>query len=206
MAPQFGPGSQNGPQACFEDGQFPPCDASNGDTLNNASSGAPLNVPMLALGLALALFLLVCLAVCLCTYRNARARNRATRNLIPQEMEPGEYVGLGLGLQHQAPVIITKDEDKEAKTEDQPPPAYSPKPSTSPRKWRQQSSGLTLSAGPSTPNPLLSLTPSPALATPVSPALSSYTHSPALSQGENEEVGLLSGRRALTQPPPTYVR
>jgi hypothetical protein len=168
---------------------------------------------MLALGLGLAAFLLICLIVCACTYRNAKARNRATRtqpqtrNLIPQEIERGEYIGLGLGLPDHSPTIILKDHDKETKIDEHAPPAYTPKlslsPATSSRRSQQPPSNFTLASSPS---PLLSLTPSPALAASVSPALSSYTLSPALSQGEGEQVGLLGGRRALTPPPPTYVR
>lgn len=107
-------------------------------------------------------------------------------------------------------MVVLKDEDKESKVDEQAPPAYTPKvalpPASSSRRLQQAPSGLTLGAGSSSPSPLLSLTPSPALAAPVSPALSSYSLSPALSQGENEEVGLLGGERALTPPPPTYVR
>ena len=186
MAPQFGLDGQHG-RACTTDESFPSCDTSNTTT----SPIKQLNIPMLALGLGLAGFLLICLTVCACTYRNAKARNRAARHLVPEEMARGEYVGLGLGLRDCPTVIIMKDVDKETKIDDRAPPAYSPKPSPSrsPQRLRQAPSGLAPGAGLSSPSPLLSLSRSPALAAPVSPALSSYTLSPALSQGENEEAG-----------------
>jgi hypothetical protein len=208
MAPQFGPGGPNGQngQACVNDGTFSPCNTSNNNLNNTTPSVKHLNVPLLALGLSLAGFLIICLVVCLCTYQSAKARNRAARNLIPEEMEQGEYIGLGLGLQERVPIAVMKVEDTQTENDNQAPPAYSPKPSTSPKRLQPQASGLTLGGCSGLPTPLLSLSPSPALTAPVSPALSSYTLSPALSQGENEEAGLLGGRRALTPPPPTYVR
>jgi hypothetical protein len=209
MAPQFGPDGPDG-HACITDDSFPSCNTSNTTTTTTTSHIKQLNIPLLALGLGLAGFLLICLTVCACTYRNAKARNRATRHLVPKEMARGEYVGLGLGLRDCPTVIIFKILDKETNNDGGAPPAYSPKPSPSrsPQRLQQAPSSLTPGAGFSSPSPLLSLSPSPALAlaAPVSPALSSYTLSPALSQGDNEEAGLLGGSRALTPPPPTYVR
>ena len=221
MAPQTGgpPGFPSGDDGPFgqdfnPNNVIPPADSTN---------SSRFNVPMLALGLALAAFLLVCLSVCLCTYRRAKSRNRNTSNLGPSEMERGNYVGLGLGLDDQSsPIAVVKYEDKETAPingEEVPPPAYTPKQSPRlTRSVRSPSLSSTINAPNSEPNtylsldlspsPLLSLSPSPALApAPTPPALSSYSLSPPLYQGENVGASLLgSTSRPLTPPPPMYVR
>ena len=207
MAPEFGSVGQNG-QDCFNGSTFLPCNTFINN--NNTTTTPPdnqLNIPILALGLSLAGFLMICLVVCFCTYQSAKARNRAARNLTLEEVERREYMGLGLGLQKRVPTTVMKVKDNYTETDNQAPPAYSPMPSTSSKRLQPQSSRFTLGTSSGVPIPLLSLSPSPALTAPVSPALSSYTLSPALSQGGTEEAGLLGGRGALTPPPPpTYVR
>jgi hypothetical protein len=221
MAPQTGgsPGFSSSDDGPFGQDSNP----NNVIPLADATNSSRLDVPMLALGLALAAFLLVCLSVCLCTYRRAKSRNRNTRNLGPSEMERGNDVGLGLGLEDRwSHIAVVKDEDKETATvngEEVPPPAYTPKQSPRlTRSVRSHSSSSTMNAPDSEPNaylslnlsltPLLSLSPSSALAPALmQPALSSYSLGPALSHGKNESASLLgSVSRQLTPPPPTYVR